>query len=174
MDTGTIIIAVATVVTGIATCVSAFVTWRSWRGRLSVDWGRSWTLSNHKRTLNIDVTVHNDTSSTVDIATIEILDPSATIIQGGRYKDASWAPNIVPIHTEVPPRTSAKAAVQVALDWRVLASSKSRLMSSKRTTKLRVQTTLASRSSRRRQRKFRSHIPIAREMINDMANPSAT
>lgn len=54
MDTGTIIIAAATIVTGIATCISAFVSWDEWRGRLDVEWDWYWSTDNSgQRTLEV-------------------------------------------------------------------------------------------------------------------------
>ena len=140
-----------------------------WRGRLAVDWGYMWNVRDGKHTLEVEITIHNETSSIFDFKTVEILSPAAVITRGGRDKDASWAPNIVPIFMQVEPKKSAKATIHVSFDWHALLSSKRRIFSSQRVVKLPIQTLIASRSSRRQHRRFTSHIPIVRAMIEKNA-----
>jgi hypothetical protein len=165
MDWGTVIIAIATVVTGIATCISAYVTWWMWRGALAVDWGYMWNVRDGKKTLEVEITVHNETSSIFDIKTVEVRHPAAVIEKGGRAKDGSWSPHIVPIFKEVPSKKSVRSVVHVAFDWPALATSKRRSFFSSQIVELPIQATLVSRSSRRQRRRFTTLFPISRKMI---------
>lgn len=65
MDAWTIVIAAATAVTAFATCVSAFVSWTAWRGRLAVEWEWHWATEKGQRTLEVRPTIVNGTSTTV-------------------------------------------------------------------------------------------------------------
>jgi len=175
MGAGTFVALTATVITAVATSVSAYVAWQLWRGRLTVDWHYAWSLSaTGERTLEVKLTVHNETSSIVDIRFAEVIGAGVVNVRRpNQDKHESWGASQVPIFTEVAPHKNASATIYVTLDWRALDSSRRSLFSSKRNAMLRIQTTLASRSSRRRTRKITSHIPIPKEMIKEMTNAKA-
>jgi hypothetical protein len=106
MDAGTVIIAGATLVTAAATVVSAYVAWQMWRGQLTVDVGYTWVDENGQRRLELKLTVHNETSSIVDITTMEVLGAPVLDARSRREKHESWPANTIPVFKEVAPKKS--------------------------------------------------------------------
>jgi hypothetical protein len=171
MDAGTVIIAVATVITGAATCVSAFVMWDQWRGRISAEWEWYWSGDAAKRTLELTATIVNETSSTLQAGVVTIDRVPVSSVSAGnppREKHESWPANQAPLTTDVGPHKRQGFRIVIQLDWAALSSLpvKRRFRRSRSDTLLRSQITVVSRSARRWRRTFTAQIEIPRQMID--------
>jgi hypothetical protein len=170
VDIGTVVIAAATVVTAVATGVSALVAWHAWRGRLSTEWVFLWALSQQgERVLEVTITIVNGTSTTIaggrvsaDAKLVKQVVPASN-----QEKHESWAHNEAPLGSTVGPGKRVDFRVAIQLDWAALSTVRSRRLfrRSSSDVPLRIQVTVFSRSARRWRRKFSTKIEAPKEMI---------
>jgi hypothetical protein len=171
MDVGTVIIAAATVVTAVATCVSAFVGWAAWQGRIAAEWDWAWSGDPHDRILEIGATIVNQTATKVE-ATVAKAEgaPVVSFHCSSMNKDETWAQNEAPIFADIAAHQRTKFRLFAHPDWRALRDRRARLIGrSKSAATLRIQVTVVSRSARRWNRTFTARIAIPRQIIESAA-----
>lgn len=168
MTTESVLILLATGITALATTVSAYVAWQTWRGRLTVDWSYTWSTREERRILEVRLTAHNETSSIIDLRTVEASGIPIADVRTSREKHESRAADKAPLMIQAPPRKSVGVTVYVEPEWALLLN-KARSRFARKSFRLKTKLVVASRSGRGRPRSISNHIPLQREMIERMA-----
>lgn len=166
---------IATAITAVATSASAYIAWRKWRGAITANWDFTWD-SGEDRSLRVECVVYNFQDSALRPLQIKVLKPSSVTVQtDSREKHESWPANAHYLNGEILPNGKTRYLASVRFDWQELADNPSRRLVTRAIsdTPLRIQITLASKSSLRRKIKLTAQIKLPRKMIENMAKKAS-